>query len=715
MADDILIRYKADTSDLDKGAAKIVEVTKSFGDMANASKAAFANQAIDQAVKKLYEQGDVMGALIQKYGDAGKAMKAMQKELNTMAALGQRNTKEFKDLSDVAAELRDRIDDTRSEIKKMSSDTRVFDVVTQGVRGITAAFSLAQGATALFGEKGKDLQETLLKVQGAMALATGAQELANIATEKGGLATQAYGMAIKAVTAIEETFAVSSAAAWAAVTGGISLVVAAAVGLYAILSDSDDKAKEMAAAAEKQKKEDADAQLKQKEELIKSLSEADKEYFNQQEKDRKARMAAGQKESDVEFDQLSRSIEHFQQRIEGYKNGYYNYLNLTDEEEQARISAMTDYVNEALIKRNEIQDKANADRKKKDKEAADAADKLLGQKMKEQITAMRLADQMVLENGQAIKLWGEKYAEAQGAADEPLITEKTVEKNKEGADKMVEALKNAAAQSKAITAKQIADQIAEYDRFQRIAGAAIHSVSTLASQVFQQETESLQIEKDKQLKHAGDHTKRREKIEREFAIKEAKIKREQAVMNKILQISEVAIQTAVGIAKAESTAAGMGPAGAAYAAATIGELIATAALETATIMAAPLPKIPTFEKGGKVLAGGRSDDGMLYGRSHREGGILIEAQGGEYIWDIPTVQKHGDIIAAAHQDRLEQYLNMRNGGNKQSSSGETFDDQRMIGEMRNGHRAVMKSAEYIVRGVSKAVKESSYFNSRYNG
>jgi multidrug resistance efflux pump len=62
-------------------------------------------KSIDEATKQLYEQGDIMGALITRYGDAGRALKAMQKELQTMAALGQNNTKEFKELTKATAEL----------------------------------------------------------------------------------------------------------------------------------------------------------------------------------------------------------------------------------------------------------------------------------------------------------------------------------------------------------------------------------------------------------------------------------------------------------------------------------------------------------------------------------------------------------------------------------------------------------------------------------
>jgi hypothetical protein len=199
------------------------------------------------AVEKLYEQGKVTEALITKYGTATGALKAMQKELATMAALGQSGTKQFKELAKATAELQDTIGDTRGEIKKLASDTRVFDTLVQGARGMAAGFSLVTGTMAAFGSENENVQKTLLKVQGAMAALQGVQELANIATEKGGIVTQAYGAALTVVEFIQKRFAISSAAAWAAATGGVTLLVAAVGGLIYWLNKAQETEEEIAA------------------------------------------------------------------------------------------------------------------------------------------------------------------------------------------------------------------------------------------------------------------------------------------------------------------------------------------------------------------------------------------------------------------------------------------------------------------------------------
>lgn len=231
---------------------------------------------IQTAVGQLYDQGKVTEALITKYGNATSALKAMQKELATMATLGQRGTKEFKELARATAELQDTIQDTRGEIKKMASDTKIFDTLVQGARGMAAAFSVATGLSAALGDENKDLQQTLLKVQGAMAALQGVQELANLATEKGGIVTQTYGLVLKGVTAVQNTFAISAAAAWAVATAGISLLVTAIVGALAYFDAFTEKQEKATEATSELNKE-----LNNQRDNLRKLSDENKERTGQ--------------------------------------------------------------------------------------------------------------------------------------------------------------------------------------------------------------------------------------------------------------------------------------------------------------------------------------------------------------------------------------------------------------------------------------------------
>ena len=111
--DEVVVVYKAVPEGFDKVGVAVNSVTNETKELQTQIKATFADKSIENATKKLYEQGDVMGALINEYGNATSALKAMEKELITMAALGQNGTKEFKELAKATAELKDTVGDTR--------------------------------------------------------------------------------------------------------------------------------------------------------------------------------------------------------------------------------------------------------------------------------------------------------------------------------------------------------------------------------------------------------------------------------------------------------------------------------------------------------------------------------------------------------------------------------------------------------------------------
>jgi hypothetical protein len=71
-----------------------------------------------------------------------------------------------------AAELKDRIGDAKDTIDAFSPDAK-FRAFSASIQGVAGAFAGAQGALALFGVEGENVQKQLLKVQSALALSEG--------------------------------------------------------------------------------------------------------------------------------------------------------------------------------------------------------------------------------------------------------------------------------------------------------------------------------------------------------------------------------------------------------------------------------------------------------------------------------------------------------------------------------------------------------------
>lgn len=214
------------------------------------------NDAIAKTVKELSDEGKVVDALILKYGSATKAQKEMQKELINMAAAGKEGTKEFKELNKIASELKDTIDDTRGQVKKLASDTSTFDKLVEAGRGVGAVFSTAAGAAALFGTESEKMTLVIQRAQGAMALLQGVQELANIATTKGGIATgiataaqQAYTFVVGESVGALRLFRLALAATGIGALVFVLYEAADAFGLFNTkMDETTDKAKENAKA-----------------------------------------------------------------------------------------------------------------------------------------------------------------------------------------------------------------------------------------------------------------------------------------------------------------------------------------------------------------------------------------------------------------------------------------------------------------------------------
>jgi hypothetical protein len=112
-------------------------------------------------------------------------VKGFKGELRQLTLEAQNAVKQFGEFSPQAveaekrvAQLKDRIDDFNDRIKAINPDK--FAQVQTVVQGVARGFQAAQGAVALFGSESKDLEKTMIKLQGAMALADGLEGLGKI-------------------------------------------------------------------------------------------------------------------------------------------------------------------------------------------------------------------------------------------------------------------------------------------------------------------------------------------------------------------------------------------------------------------------------------------------------------------------------------------------------------------------------------------------------
>lgn len=106
-------------------------------------------------------------------------LRNVREELALLEANGQHGTEAFKKLQQEAGRLTDAIGDATTQARIFSHDNRGLQGMISGLSGVVGAFSVAQGAVALFAGENEDLQKVMLKVQSLMSITIGLQQVAN--------------------------------------------------------------------------------------------------------------------------------------------------------------------------------------------------------------------------------------------------------------------------------------------------------------------------------------------------------------------------------------------------------------------------------------------------------------------------------------------------------------------------------------------------------
>lgn len=211
---EILIKYRAEAGELEAAVNKINEandeavksaskaadkIANEFKGAAKSAAAAFSGGDISKA---LNSSASAIDNLTKKSEPLTRTLRGLKNEILALEEAGDTTSQRFRNLVSEAARLEDQIGDTRTRISNLASDTVKFDAGLQAVQGLAAGFEVVQGTAALFGAENEDLQKSLLKVQGAMAVANGLQQISNLLLEESKLKTVALTAAQRIYTAV---------------------------------------------------------------------------------------------------------------------------------------------------------------------------------------------------------------------------------------------------------------------------------------------------------------------------------------------------------------------------------------------------------------------------------------------------------------------------------------------------------------------------------
>ena len=163
-----------------EGLESVTSAVKSVGDLSKAlDKASGDAGEFSSGLRDMSKYTDAFDKIAESSKPLKSQLREMQKILGEMEFKGLSGTDEFIRMAEQAGGMRDAMDDAAASVRYFADDIKGISTAVGLFEGVAGAVSLAQGALALFGDENKEFEETIKKVQGAMALANGVQQVAN--------------------------------------------------------------------------------------------------------------------------------------------------------------------------------------------------------------------------------------------------------------------------------------------------------------------------------------------------------------------------------------------------------------------------------------------------------------------------------------------------------------------------------------------------------
>jgi hypothetical protein len=353
----------------------------------------------------------IQGNADEAVGSLRSQLRAAQAEVAELSNKFGATSQEAINAAKRAGQLKDQIGDAKALTDAFNPDAK-FKSLSASLAGVAGAFAVVQGGMALLGTESEEVEKTLLKVQGAMALSQGLQTIGESVDsfKQLGAVVKSYTIVQRVSTVLQAAFnAVMAANPIGAVVVAVTALVAAGYALVKMFQASSDAAvkseqahkalgKELKAQVEAQKNAtieadlSRDAQLKMAKASGQSADEIRKlsvELANQEVAQKIAnaqtlraiaieaiRVANLEDASESQKELAKNALKEFNDANEAAKTALINRRKLLIDNRVAEIQEQTDLRKKADDKEKEAADKKLQelkDRLKKEREELNAA------------------------------------------------------------------------------------------------------------------------------------------------------------------------------------------------------------------------------------------------------------------------------------------------------------------------------------------------------
>ena len=224
--------------DVKQSQNEATNALKQFGE--NSQEFTEANErlkALEVTAKGLSDE--VAEKLEPKFVALNRQLREAKKEAQELAEQFGFASEEFKRAAERADDIDDQIKRVNATISSIDTEGKI-ETFGKALQGVTGAFSIAQGAAALFGDESEAVEQALLKVQSAIAIQQGVNGLI-----EGGKAAKALAISLGLVPQAAQAGAVGMKALSAAtISTGIGAIVVLVGVLAATLIDFGDDTEE---------------------------------------------------------------------------------------------------------------------------------------------------------------------------------------------------------------------------------------------------------------------------------------------------------------------------------------------------------------------------------------------------------------------------------------------------------------------------------------
>jgi len=389
----------------------------------------------------------VIGASVevefQSVGNLKKELRAATQELNAMTDKFGVTSKEAEAAARKVATIKDSIGDAKALADTFNPDKK-FVALGGALQGATAGFSALQGAMGLFGGQSKELEQTLLQVQSAMALQQGISGIfesidsfellykniinSNFALKAnsvaGNLASKAMRMFGVSVNTTSNAFRVLKGAIVSTGIGALVVILGELVSMLMDVADSSDEAAVAQENLEKAEKKAAD-QAEINNRILEDRLSISKRVTDVEIKRAKIAGASEQEITKLTRENILERQKILEDDLSKKKTSDANYFKTLDEFRKVNAE-LQDFDLEQELKRKEDADKRDQDRisksndqAKKNREARLEAENILYEARKSLMTE-KDADLLDLEKK---RIEEEKKLIAAGVKDRSAFDE----------------------------------------------------------------------------------------------------------------------------------------------------------------------------------------------------------------------------------------------------------------------------------------------------